>query len=707
MSVQTPAVAIATERFVRSDIQALRAIAVVLVVLDHLVVLQHLPGSPEGGFIGVDVFFVISGFLITQHLVSEEIGKHRISFRDFYIRRARRILPMAILVILVTIAASFAVFWPQRAANFSIDGLWSALFVSNVAFALRGVDYFAQEQTSIFQHYWSLSVEEQFYLAWPLVIALGGYVALRRRQPRTVFLTITLVVAVVSFVWACVATAISPTTAYFSTFARAFEFAIGGSLAVVAPTLGRIPGRARRWISLCGLLAIAASVWIIDPDWGFPGPMALMPTLGTALVIAAGTGTKSQVMVWPLNTRPVGYVGDISYSLYLWHWPLIMFIGAFVPRNVVLVPAALVLSFGLATLSYRCVERPVLSSAWLLRGRHTEPAIRRETLKCFAFMAVGILVAAVSIGAGDVAVRAVDASRTDTTNGGDLSIQTQPPAALHFVEDIQKMIKDSRGRPDWAGLVPDVSRVQPYTGEIVDNCWNRPGEKPRMCLRGDPAAAKTIAVLGDSIALNTSFSVDEFVRQHPDWNMAVYAKLGCGAPRVPTFAPDGSDYVDCDTFRDWAIQRINEEKPDAVLIVSAVPRKLRGVSEDNVFSVWADGLGDTLDRLSSVPNIYVLTPPPEGRDLAFCSRPFNVPDDCSTVVNKRWIENRDALLNVSQAHGRTFIDTGMWFCDTQGYCPAVIGRFIPRRDERHLTFDYAKFLGPLLGDWFLAPAKTY
>lgn len=434
--------------------------------------------------------------------------------------------------------------------------------------------------------------------------------------------------------------------------------------------------------------------------------MAIVPTAATALVIIAGSGSDATVIPRALNNRAVIYTGNISYSLYLWHWPIIMFVRAFFPREQILIPTALLLTIALSAISYRYVERPILASGWLTQREAKKELgyiFNRTFFRNFTAMSVAIMVTGAIIAAGDWAVRTFDASRTATTPAeGTLSLQVQPPMARQLVEGIQSDINSAKLRNSWGGLRPDVSRVQPYVGDIVDNCWNRPGDSPRTCVRGNPNAKHTIAVLGDSIALNFSFAIDEFVQQHPDWDMAVYAKLGCPAPRVPTSAPDGSDYADCDRFRNWATTQINEQRPDAVWLISAVPRKLRGVAEQDTFGVWGRGLSETLDELTGVRDIFVVTPPPEGRDLAFCSRPFNEPKDCSTVISERWIKNRDVLQTSTELHGRTFIDTGMWFCDASGYCPAVIGEYIPRRDERHLTFDYAKFLAPLIAAWVLS-----
>lgn len=693
-------------RVVRSDIQALRAVAVLLVVLDHVAVLQMLPGHPEGGFIGVDVFFVISGFLITQHLLSDVLTKGRVDFGQFYRRRFRRILPMALLVIAVTVAASFMAFWPWQAQTFSIDGIWAALFVSNIAFAARGVDYFASEHASVFQHYWSLSVEEQFYLVWPLIIAGAGLFATRKIDRRRWILLTAIAVGAASFAWACFDTYRSPAEAYFSTFTRGFEFAIGGAIAIAAPSLGDVPRTLRRGLSLLGILGIGASVWIVNPIAGFPGPMALFPAITAGLFIAAGTGTGERISAWPLTARPITYIGDISYSLYLWHWPVIMFLDTFIPRDWVVIPGALVLSFALSALSHRYVEQTVLKSGWLRGGANaaTRPkAAKLHALRAFArnasIMAVGILSVVAVIGIGDAAVRAIAASRTDGTSGGSLTLQTQPVEALVLVEKIQNMVDSSRHRGNWSDLRPDIADIGVYSGELSRDCWTWDYEQPKSCTRGNPDAPFTIAVLGDSIAMNSAFAVDEFVRINPAWKLSVYAKLGCAAPDVPQLAPDGSSYDSCVDFRTWAVKRIAEQKPDVVWITSALPTNLPGVPQDEMLAVWESGMRSTLERLTDIPRILVVAPPPAGRDLSFCSRPFNKPADCATSITKAWLDIDKASRTATQAMGRTYVDTGMWFCTVDGYCPAVIGDYIVRRDERHLTYDYGVFLGPLVAAW--------
>ena len=213
---------------IRRDIQGLRAIAVALVIADHLI------GRPSGGFIGVDVFFVLSGFLITGLLIRERERTGRISFRSFYVRRARRILPLAALVLVVTVSVSWLVFRTSRAVQTSVDALWSLLFAANWRFAAVGTDYLqAGVPVSPVQHYWSLAVEEQFYLAWPWLVLLAFWLATRFvRKPRLVLTVLFSVAIVSSLVWAFYEVESARTVAYFSTFSRAWELGVGALIAV-------------------------------------------------------------------------------------------------------------------------------------------------------------------------------------------------------------------------------------------------------------------------------------------------------------------------------------------------------------------------------------------------------------------------------------------------------------------------------------------
>lgn len=354
---------------IRRDIQGLRAIAVLAVIADHLFT------WPSGGFVGVDVFFVISGFLITGHLLKEHDRTGVISFRGFYRRRIKRILPASTLVLALTVVAAYFVFNTGRSISVGIDAAWALFFAANVHFGTIGTDYFlATGPVSPLQHFWSLAVEEQFYFVWPWLMLLIFAVVSRKagvsKAAAHGAVAITMgAIIIASFGWALYETATAPTPAYFSTFSRTWELGVGALLAVGSTQLRRIPAHLRPLLAWLGLLSIIASLFVVSGDTMFPAPGAALPVLASAMVIAAGTGGRQQYL-WPLTNHVMGYVGNISYSLYLVHFPIIIFLGVFFPKDTTLYTVALVLMFAVAAASYHGVENPVRNSLWL------EPAKR-------------------------------------------------------------------------------------------------------------------------------------------------------------------------------------------------------------------------------------------------------------------------------------------------------------------------------------------
>lgn len=348
----------------RADIQGLRTIAVLLVVFDHLL------GWPRGGFIGVDVFFVISGFLITGSLLHTLEKSGRISFRSFYSRRIRRIVPAATLVLVVTVIASYFVFSATRFKETTVDALWAFLFGANWRFAIEGTDYFNSDSAlSPLQHYWSLSVEEQFYFVWPAVILAIGVITTRRSWSRRARLRLSAatmgVVIAASFIYAVVDTADNPTWAYFSTFTRVWELGVGALLAIGISWLERIPNVLRPMISWAGILMIAVGAFVItETGGGFPAPWAVLPVVGAALIIGAGVaGEREYIPV--LTNRASVYIGDISYSLYLWHWPVIVLLATVIDVDIYFYVGALLLMFALSIGCYHGFENPIRLSNWL------------------------------------------------------------------------------------------------------------------------------------------------------------------------------------------------------------------------------------------------------------------------------------------------------------------------------------------------------
>ena len=306
-----------SDRKFRPDIEGLRAVAVVLVILYH----AGVPGL-EGGYVGVDVFFVLSGFLITGLLVSDRERNDHISMVKFYARRARRILPAATLVLLATVIASYVYLGFLRGNGTADDGLWTAVFAANIHFAESGTQYLnVNVAPSPLQNYWSLAVEEQFYVVWPLLISLVAIIG--RRFPLRARLG-TLAVAIIgsSLLWSIIETPTNGTWAYFSPLTRAWELAAGALMAISVPALKRVPSAFATTGTWTGLFLIVASAMVFNSGTSYPGVAVIVPVGGTLLIIAGGTVVPRNGAEILLGTRPFLWVGVLFYSLYLWHWRL-------------------------------------------------------------------------------------------------------------------------------------------------------------------------------------------------------------------------------------------------------------------------------------------------------------------------------------------------------------------------------------------------
>ena len=360
-----------------------------------------------GGYVGVDVFFVISGFLITGLLLSDA-AKGSVSLTKFYSRRALRILPAATVVIIATDIASAVILNPFRARQVLDDSLWASFFAANIKFGRDGTDYFSQADTSPLQHFWSLAVEEQYYLIWPALLALTVFVgpalwarlrgtrrSLRQRGPlpRGRIAAVLGVLFVASLAWSIQQTAQEPTAAYFSTLTRAWELILGALLAVCVPYLGLLPETVRAVLGWAGLAGIALAAVLFDETTPFPGSAALLPTVATAAVLAGGALAPRYGANRLLERQPLRFTGDISYSLYLWHWPLLILGAAYaghelrIRQNLLLVAVA----FALATMSYYWIENPVR------RAKVVGLAQQRRSLRLWP-VAVGSVVIVVAIG---------------------------------------------------------------------------------------------------------------------------------------------------------------------------------------------------------------------------------------------------------------------------------------------------------------------
>jgi peptidoglycan/LPS O-acetylase OafA/YrhL len=539
----------------RHDIQGLRAVAVLLVVLEHAGV-----GRARGGYVGVDVFFVVSGFLITGILLAEAERRGSVSLTDFYVRRARRILPAAALTLLATDLAARHLLNFVRAREVIADSAWAAACGANVHFARIGSDYFASAQPpSPLLHFWTLSVEEQFYLAWPTVVLLVLFGALfRRRTARRKLLTVTVALGLASFVWSVESTRSADGAAYFSTFARAWELALGAALAVALPRAARIRPAVALALGWAGLAAVAAAAVTYSAATPFPGYAAALPAVGTALVIFAGarSAPSAPSVARLLSAAPLRYVGDRSYALYLWHWPVLTI--AYLRVGHELGPEVKLLllagAFVLSILSYALVEDPI---------RRARLPRRSSGLLAAASAAVVVVVAAAGVrllapAAGtDVAAAAVRPLFDPVT-----AQEQARPAAKPLPAVVAAVRAAERGDALPSALTPPVERLHDDFYFFPDGCTpSRYGTSSKICRLGRTSSGKTIVVFGDSHAEMWMPAILAMA-QRDGWAVIPLVKVRC----VPRTWP-GTD--DCAAWYRWAKRQARALRPQVTMIVGS------------------------------------------------------------------------------------------------------------------------------------------
>ncbi|MGN6432021.1 MAG: acyltransferase family protein [Gaiellaceae bacterium] len=659
----------------RDDIQGLRAVAVLLVVLAHA-------GVPflAGGFVGVDVFFVLSGFLITGILLAEAEARGRISLLDFYVRRARRILPAAALTLVVTDVAAHHLLNFMRAREAVSDSLWAAAFGANIHFAREGSDYFAQGQPpSPLLHFWSLSVEEQFYLVWPGVLAVVVCVlALRRRA----LLAVVAAAAIGSLAWSILETRHSPVDAYFSTFARAWELALGASLAIALPWLKRARLGPLGWV---GLAAVGASAVWFSRATPFPGYAALLPAAGAACLIAAGASRGRLSPAPLLATAPLRYVGDRSYSFYLWHWPVLVIAAQYAGHGLGLGTKLLLVlgAFGLSIASYGLVENPIR------RLRLNRPVGALLWPASAGLVLVLSLVILHSIGATaerfEAAAAAVKPPALVETASAATVAPTKPlPAVVAAVRAAE------RGDPLPSPLTPPVDKLRGDFYTFPDGCTpSRHGTSSKVCRLGAAGSAKTIVVFGDSHAEMWMPAILAMAK-HDGWRVVPLVKVRC-VPR----SWGGTD--ECGRWSRWAKRRAEALRPDVTLVIGS-----RAGTVDPLRSVRPLAtMSRTLKRFSAGV-IVIGDSPSQTRDPVDCLLARGATMKTCTGKGTRVQARAEAAVAANaKRDGVGYVDTRPWFCahphgSSSGYlCPMVVNQTIAYVDRGHVSRTYALELAPL------------
>jgi peptidoglycan/LPS O-acetylase OafA/YrhL len=673
----------------RPEIQALRAIAVSLVVAAHL-----WPGLVPGGFVGVDVFFAVSGFLITSLLVEEVIDSGKIGLVGFWARRARRILPAALVTLGVTAIATLIVVPSHRWGPFLTEIATSATYVENWRLAHTAVDYFAKaDGISPVQHYWSLSVEEQFYLVWPLLL-IGALWLTRGRKPTTRVAALAMAMGTLtaaSLAYSIVQTAADPRPAYFVTPTRAWEFGLGGLVALgLGASIGRAPALARVIIGWLGLAAILVAGFAYGPGTPFPGVAALLPILGTLAVIRAGTPVHRLGPSGLYRWRPIQATGDLSYSLYLWHWPLLVLIPyAFggISRGL-LAGIVLELTVALAWLSKRYVEDPVRS----MRGLARRP---RRTL-ALAAIATGVVLLVPAAGALQLH-RELDADQQATKalvseHPRCFGAAARPPGGTPCTN------------PEVAGkVVPtpvEASEAANASCQVVERIG-----RVRACAFGPPAtsAKETVALIGDSHASHWRAAFDAVAKQR-DWHGLSVTHTGCPFSRATAALPEPERTACVQWNRD--VQRWLQRHPEVhrVFVAGHTGGDVVGHKGADAFDAQVRGYERAWAELpQTVQQVVVLRDTPKMRSATLdCVQEAmdggTDPARACAVPRALALEPDPA---VAAAHGGApgreirVIDLVETLCDRRS-CYPVVGGALTFKDVDHLTTVFASTLGPYL-----------
>lgn len=592
------------------EIQGLRALAVLLVLAYHI-----RPEWVPGGYVGVDVFFVISGYLITGLLLRELRDKGSISLTNFYARRIKRLLPAATFVLICTAAASIF-FLPQtRWVETSNEIIASALYFENWWLYFKEVDYLAAGYSSPVRHYWSLSVEEQFYIFWPIALLLVSRI---HKAAVAVFIAFSIAA---SLSWSVIASLLDAGTSYFSSLTRIWELALGGMIAL-------IPRPKIKGFLTAGLIAIFIAAFLYGDGTLFPGFAALLPTLGAVAVIMG----SSSVL---LSSRPMQYLGDSSYSLYLWHWPVIVFYS---PRSLLDCLVVILISILLAGLSKRFIEDPFRYSKTLFSRRR------------YSFGAAIVCVCVSALSAGVV----------NTYANSPINKEIKP-APTEAKNDIPSLYKDG-------------CHADEKTSEA------------KRCIYGE---GETVVLVGDSHAAQWLPALQEI----GEWKIITFTKSSCPFSGTRTYLRK-NPYESCDIWYRNVLEEIKRIKPKYVFTSQYVGHLVVGskTREESVqlFSqslskTWGEliGIGTKVIAIRDTPNIKVFDP-------ADCMALKSV-EEC-TLGRGEAFKYGDPIIEAAKiTHGVLLVDLSDSICRADA-CRPVENGILVYRDVNHLTATYVRSL---------------
>ena len=711
----------------RADLEGLRGVAVLLVVLFH----AHL-SLIKGGFAGVDIFYVLSGFFITGLLIRELDDHQRISLSDFYARRMRRLMPAAFLVLVVTLIASIIILPKILIPGVAIDTAAAALFVANMNFAHHATDYFQSTTTpSPVLHYWSLSVEEQFYMIWPAIIIVTAKAGRELRRNLSVMLA---TITASSFLYAIHVLHHNAIWGFYLLPTRAWELGLGGLLAVFAPRLKQMPLILAAIGSWLGVIGIVVTTFLIPETALFPGTPALLPTLSTGFIILCGSRGQLSLLINPA----MRFFGRISYSLYLWHWPILILPAVALAHSLSLVQKllAILVSVLLASLTTRWIEMP-MRKGWALG---TVPSRNGWT----AAASISLILATCVVVHAQTSVSGVKTKSTLSKDqkAAELSsllesalpaethtVPAPSPSALSQIEQKPVVMATPTAQvnlpADYAATVASGSRAAtldfPVPADLdpslltasndkaityKDGCHTQTNQtaSTKPCIYGDPNGNQTVVLFGDSHALSW-FPAFNAVSQLKHWRLLSLTMSACTPADIPAYNPATQALMaNCPLWRKAAIKRIAAENPYLVLIASSrswatTDSSGKVVTGDARTALFDAGMKRTIEALkpTALHVIYLEDTPGQKQDPPLClSQHPESTLACSTPVsqsiNSAWQDEEHSIAN---SEGIGIIDPSYWVCPTDP-CPVVIGNLEIFQDQSHLTATYSEAMAPIM-----------
>jgi peptidoglycan/LPS O-acetylase OafA/YrhL len=667
------------------DVQGLRAFAVVSVIVFHL-----WPDRLSGGYLGVDIFFVISGYLISAHLRREVKRTGTVRLFRFWARRARRLLPAAMIVLLFCIVVT--ALWVPITGRQSIYNqiLAAGAYFLNWFLAATSLNYFTSGSSwSPVTHYWSLSAEEQFYIVWPLLIVVALLIMRKRSQHARNLLVLVIfsAVACASFAWACFSVSTQPAAAYFETTGHAWEFAVGGLLTFV-PRPKKLAAPHITWLSWAAWSVLFVAIFTLNADSGFPGPLALIPVAATMFIIWASDSPNRFAPSQVLAFRPVQSTGDISYSLYLWHWPLIFAAPLILHRGLTAVDKVVIvaITIAIAYLSKRFVEDPVRTSK--VRIVASTP-----TALALTAVSVALLVGATSTFANQMDQRARTAAESlyqsslkpGNCFGAQSILSGDTCANSHVLTSTDSVLVD------WA------HQINGFTNGTACQA-DRAATTVLKCSFGVPEGTQklNVALIGDSHAGMWATALGAISKSN-GLRVTTYLESGCPASLDPDIALASglNDASGCRAWREAAINEVAQDPKITTIVTSSkdlgyvVAPDAQGHrpvdSGQGYVEAWQKWLtaGKKVIVINEVPEYKVTVP-------QCIARQFHVTDACAVPSSS--IDSRGPLARAAEKiHNPNFefLDFHHVFCDAS-LCHVIIGGIPAYMDSDHLSPPFAR-----------------